>query len=100
MSRSAIIFGASLVAACPATAADPQIAAYYRCVAQEGVRLSTGIDAANLIAENAAVLCGKFLASMLEDKTNPVPPKQLGAYEKTAIDEATLAILEARAKTK
>jgi len=54
----------------PALAIDPEIAAYSRCVSDESVRLSTGSDAADLIAKNAAVLCGDLLAKMVERNPN------------------------------
>lgn len=77
----------------PANAADPDIASYNRCVADEAVRLSAGSDAADLIARSAAVLCNsKFAALLLR------VPDLFPTLENNAVGEATIAILEARAK--
>ncbi|MGL3109175.1 hypothetical protein [Bradyrhizobium sp. BR 1432] len=81
----------------PAFAIDLEIAAYNRCVSDESMRLSAGSNAADLIAKNAAVLCGGLLAKMLERNPNLVGG-QLTAYENHAVGEATLAVLESRAK--
>ncbi|PDT87473.1 hypothetical protein CO669_25235 [Bradyrhizobium sp. Y36] len=64
---------------------------------EEALRLSTGPDAADLIARDAAVLCGGLLAKMVERNSN-LMGSQLTAYEIHAVGEATLAVLEARAK--
>ena len=98
MMRAAVAMGALLLTA-PASAADPEIAVYNRCVAEQAVRLSTGSDAADLIARNAAVLCGQSIANMMKN-TPAISPALATAFENRAIGEATIAVLEARAKRK
>jgi hypothetical protein len=83
--------------ASPALAIDPDIAAYNRCVADQAVRLSIGSDAADLIAKNAAILCGQILAKLFEGPRG-MTGAQATAFENHAVSEATIAVLEARAK--
>ena len=82
------------VLASPVLAVDDDIAAYNRCVADEAVRLSTGSDAADLIAKNAALLCERRFATVFSS----VIGQTFSALEEKAIGEATIAVLEARAK--
>jgi hypothetical protein len=85
-----------MAATLPARAADPDVAAYNRCVIEQAVRLSTGTDAADLIAKNAAVICGRRFAKTFEK----VDPPLLLAFEEKAVMEATIEVLEVRAKKK
>lgn len=95
-----IIFGiVALIAQAPrAMAMEPKVETYYKCVSDQAVRLSVGIDPANVIANSAAVMCGGELTK-LGESNKPASANQLNSYEDFAISQATIAILEARAKS-
>lgn len=75
---------------------DPEFAAYSKCVTLQAVRLSTGSDAADLIAKNAAAICGQTFLKSFENYSGAL----MTALEDKAVRAATIAILEARAKNK
>lgn len=78
------------------TASANEVQDYYRCVSVEAVRLSTGPDAADLIARSSAVRCRELFHKLSQSLTFPVAER----HQMGAIDAAILDILEARAKRK
>ncbi|MDB5937571.1 MAG: hypothetical protein JWQ01_4915 [Massilia sp.] len=97
--RAALV--ATLLAG-PAMAADPPLASYKSCIVAAAARLSTGPDAADLIAKHAPAFCGserRALEAALGSISDPIARfRTIEAAEQQAIDTATTRILDLRAK--